>query len=282
MIHIRWRIVMDIKVGFIGAGNMGSAIIRGIVASKAVEGKNIYVFDPVEEVKNNVANETGAHAVSDNDEVIKNSNVVFLCVKPNMVGEVLGPCAKMFTKDKIFVSIAVSVPISYYEGILGDDKKIIRALPNTPALVGEGMTLISYNKNLEENDIEIVKGLFDSVGKTEVLEEKFMDEVTAVTSSSPAYVFMFIEAMADAAVLSGIKRDLAYKLAAQAVLGSAKMVLETGKHPGALKDQVCSPAGTTIEAVYSLEKTGFRYSIMEAMNECTKKARKIGEKMRNK
>jgi len=139
------------------------------------------------------------------------------------------------------------------------------------------MTLISYDNNISENDIKTVKAIMECFGKVETLDEKLMSEVTALTGSSPAYVFMFIEAMADAAVLSGIPRNIAYKLASQAVLGSAKMVLETGKHPGELKDQVCSPAGTTIEAVSSLEKNGFRYAVIEAMDACTKRAREIGK-----
>ena len=150
-------------------------------------------------------------------------------------------------------------------------------MPNTPALVGEGMTLISYENNIDENDIKNVKKLFESVGKVEILDEKLMNEVTALTGSSPAYVYMFIEAMADAAVLSGIPRGIAYKLAAQSVMGSAKMVLESGKHPGELKDEVCSPGGTTIEAVSELEKNGFRSAVIEAMNVCTKRAREIGK-----
>ena len=150
-------------------------------------------------------------------------------------------------------------------------------MPNMPALVCEGMTLVSADGITDQEDINKVKTLFNCIGKVEMLDEKLMSEVTALTGSSPAYVFMFIEAMADAAVLSGIPRILAYKLASQAVLGSAKMVLETGKHPGQLKDEICSPAGTTIEAVGVLEKNGFRSAVIEAMNECTKRAREIGK-----
>ena len=161
--------------------------------------------------------------------------------------------------------------------MLGNESKVIRTMPNTPALVGEGITLISHDENIDKEDLETVKSLFNCVGKTEILDERLMCEVTALTSSSPAYVYMFIEAMADAAVLSGLPRNLSYKLAAQAMLGSAKMVLETGKHPGELKDQVCSPAGTTIEAVKVLEKNRFRYTVIEAMNECTKRAKEINK-----
>lgn len=269
---------MDLKIGFIGAGNMGGALIRGIANSGILSPDYIYVSDPDTEKVNALQYETGIQIAKDNKEVIEKSDIIFLCVKPNLIKEVLTPCSKLIDKNKLLVSIAVGVPIGFYKEIIGQDKKVIRTMPNTPALVGEGMTLISYDDNVNEEDIKTVRKLFDCVGKTEILEEKLMSEVTALTSSSPAYVFMFIEAMADAAVLSGIGRNLAYKLAAQAVLGSAKMVLETGKHPAELKDQVCSPAGTTIEAVAALEKNGFRHAVIEAMNKCTEKARSIGKK----
>jgi len=269
---------MNIKLGFIGTGNMGSALIKGIAKSGLICPENIYVFDKqvqkTEELKKcfnlNVMNSSG--------EVVQNSDITILAVKPNIVREVLEQCKKFFDDKKLLVSVAVGIPIKFYKDILGEDRKIIRTMPNTPALVGEGMTLISYDNNIDETDVNTVISLFETVGKVEILDESLMSEVTALTSSSPAYVFMFIEAMADAAVLSGIPRDLSYRLAAQAVLGSARMVLNTGKHPGELKDQVCSPAGTTIEAVASLEKNGFRYAIIEAMNECTRKAKEIGRK----
>ncbi|NMB95720.1 MAG: pyrroline-5-carboxylate reductase, partial [Clostridiaceae bacterium] len=171
------------------------------------------------------------------------------------------------------------VPIKMFKNLLGDKAKIVRTMPNRPALIGSGMTLVSFEKDsITDEECNTIKWLFESVGKVEMINENLMDEVTALTSSSPAYVFMMIEAMANDAVLRGIPSGTAYKLAAQAVLGSAQMVLETGKHPAELKDEICTPAGTTIEAVRALEKNNFRYAIIEAMEECTKKAKIIGEK----
>jgi len=269
---------MNLKIGFIGAGNMGSALIKGIASKGFMKSDNIYISDASFEKASELAASIGGNALADNSELTKKCDIVFLAVKPNYVQEVLDEVKSSFDADKVLVSIAVGIPLSFYKSILGDNAKIIRAMPNTPALVGEGMTLISYENSITKEEALYVKSLLECTGLVEVLEERLMSEVTALTSSSPAYVFIFIEAMADSAVQSGIPRALAYKLAAQAVLGSAKMVIETGKHPGELKDQVCSPAGTTIEAVYSLEKNGFRGIVMEAMDNCTKRAQEIGRK----
>lgn len=268
---------MNKNIGFIGTGNMGTAMIKSIVKSGIVPAGNIQIYDIDKAKLKALADETGAAAAESAGDVADKSDVVILAVKPNTVKKVLESCCGKFDSSKILVSVAVGVPIKFYKNIIGSDRKVVRTMPNTPALVGEGMTLVSYDNNISEGDLKIVTALFECLGQVEILEERLMSEVTALTGSSPAYVFMFIEAMADAAVLSGIPRNLAYRLAAQAVLGSAKMVLETGKHPGELKDQVCSPAGTTIEAVSSLEKNGFRYAVIEAMNEATRRAREIGK-----
>ncbi|MCX7749747.1 MAG: pyrroline-5-carboxylate reductase [Clostridia bacterium] len=268
---------MDFKLGFIGTGNMGAAIIKGVIKSGIVAAERIFVNDVDKEKMGILKNETGINTLCSAEEVVEHSDIIILAVKPNGVKSVLEDCKGKFKSDKVLVSIAVGIPINFYKQIIGEDKKVVRTMPNITALVGEGMTLVSYDKYIEEDELQNVKSIFESIGKVEMLEEKLMSEVTALTGSSPAYIFMFIEAMADAAVLAGIPRGLAYKLAAQAVLGSAKMVLETGKHPGELKDQVCSPAGTTIEAVKILEKNGLRFAVMDAMEECTKRAREIGK-----
>jgi pyrroline-5-carboxylate reductase len=268
-------------IGFIGTGNMGSAMIRGIINSKLVTPGQISAFDVNSSKLNALRDETEILLCQNNEEVINNTDIIIIAVKPDLVASVLHDIKHSFGSDKIIVSFAVGVPIRKFKEILGEEAKIIRTMPNTPMMVNEGMTLISHSHNVTSEEIEIVKKLFECCGKAEILPEKLMTEVTALTGSSPAYVYIFIEAMADAAVLSGIPRDLAYKLASQAVLGSAKMVLESGKHPGELKDMVCSPAGTTIEAVAVLEKSGFRSSVIEAMNACTQRARLIGDQQGN-
>jgi pyrroline-5-carboxylate reductase len=268
---------MNVQIGFIGTGFMGTPMVKGIAGSGLVPANQIHVFD-IDQAKLAVLKkETGVDTVGNGVEVVEKSDIIILAVKPNFVKPVLEECKGKFDNKKILVSIAAGIPIKSYKDILGQEKKIVRTMPNQPALVGEGMTLVSYDANMSEADKEVIGKIMECMGKVETLEERLMSEVIALTSSSPAYVFMMIEAMSDAAVLSGIPRAISYKLAAQAVLGSAKMVLETGKHPGELKDQVCSPAGTTIEAVSALEKNGFRYAIMDAMHECTKKARELGK-----
>lgn len=266
---------MDLTIGFIGTGNMGSALIKRISTSGLLEVSNIYIYDIDTQRATELCKETGVHLGESNIDVIDKADIIVLAVKPDIIKTILCSCKDNISSNKILVSIAAGIPIEYYKSIIGEEKKVIRVMPNTPALVGEGMILLTQCDNVNENEIRIVRNIFECVGKTEILKECLMNEVIALTASSPAYVFMLIEAMADGAVLSGMPRQLSYKLAAQAVLGSAKMLLETEKHPGELKDQVCSPGGTTIAAVASLEKTGFRSSIIEAMNECTKKAREL-------
>lgn len=270
-------IKLGIKLGFIGAGNMGSAMMKGILSSGLIKAGDIYMSDVNRRKLEALKEENGVNIVSCNRELVEKSDVIILAVKPNMAKEVLEPLKELIDDKKLLITIILGLPIKFYRRILGDGLKIIRTMPNTPALIGEGMILMSYDSAVGEEDIKTAKMLLESLGKVEVLDEKLMSEVTAVTGSSPAYVYMFIEAMADAAVRSGIPRNLAYELAAQAVAGSAKMVLRTGKHPSILKDEVCSPAGSTIEAVAALEKHGFRYAIMDAMEECTKKAREVGK-----
>lgn len=270
---------MDISVGFIGAGKMGSAIAKGIAKSKVIPPEKIYIFDIDTSKSSQLERESGITVLKSNEEVINKSNIIILAVVPGVIRTVLEPC-KHFFKNKILVSIAAGVPISTYKEILGDKAKIIRTMPNRPVLVSEGMTLISYDSlTVSKEEVDIIKALFEVIGRVEILDEGLMNEVVALTSSSPAYVFMLIESMADAAVLYGISRKSAYIMAAQAVLGSAKMVLETGKLPAELKDEICTPAGTTIEAVKTLEKNSFRYAIIEAMENCTIKAREIGKKI---
>lgn len=260
--------MIDKMIGFIGAGNMGSAMIDGICKSSEVTTSQIIASDyspeSLERLKNNYAIDT----TPANETVAQRSDILFLAIKPNKLGEVIPQIAAHIKNTCIVVSIAAGQSISTIESLFGRDVKLVRAMPNTPALVGEGMSALCANNNVTEAELNDVINLFNCFGKAEVVPETLMDAVTGVSGSSPAYVYMFIEAMADAAVSGGMARPQAYTFAAQAVLGSAKMVLETGMHPGALKDMVCSPAGTTIEAVRTLEERGFRSAVIEAMKVC--------------
>lgn len=265
------------KIGFIGAGNMAGAIIGGIIKSNLVESQNVIASAKTMTNLNKLKDEYNINVTLDAREVVKNSDIVFMAVKPNIFDGVLESVKDLIGDEKIVVSIAAGKSISSMENIIGDDKKIIRTMPNTPALVNEGMSALCPNKNIEDEELKIVKGIFDSFGKSEVVGEYLIDSVIGVSGSSPAYVFMFIEAMADAAVVGGMPRKQAYNFAAQSVLGAAKMVIESGKHPGELKDMVCSPGGTTIEAVKVLENEGMRSSVINAVCACIEKSKEMSK-----
>lgn len=261
------------KIGFIGGGNMAGAIANGVVASGLCEKKNICICDINAESLKKYDKEI---VTSQDNKDALSCDYIVLAVKPFILPKVLEELSSHNTDGKVFISIVAGVTVKEIKSILGESAKVIRVMPNTPAQVGEGMTVIAKPDNkVSEEELSGVKKIFDAVGKTEIMAESMLNVVTGVSGSSPAYVFMLIEAMADAGVSGGIPREIAYKLAAQSVLGSAKMVLETDKHPAELKDMVCSPKGTTIEAVAELEKRGFRSAIIEAIKKCIDKANNI-------
>lgn len=255
------------KLGFIGCGNMGGAMIQGIVDSKKVSPENIMASDKSEALLDSKKS-LGIQLTKDNKETARYADVLFLAVKPQFYEQVIDDIKDEVSTDMVIVSIAPGKTLSWLMDKFGKDLKIVRCMPNTPAMVKEGMTGICTSSLVKEDEIAYVRDVFEGFSKTEIVPENLLDVVTAVSGSSPAYVFMFIEAMADAAVAGGMPRAQAYNFAAQAVLGSAKMVLETGKHPGELKDMVCSPAGTTIQAVRVLEEKGMRSAVFEAMMKC--------------
>ncbi|MDU4750020.1 pyrroline-5-carboxylate reductase [Clostridium butyricum] len=263
------------KVGFIGCGNMGSSMVGGLIKSGFLKSEEIIVSTKTEASSKKLRDEFKVATTLDSKTVAKESETIILAIKPNMYKSVVEEIKSELTEDKLIITIAAGISIENMEEWLGDDLKIIRTMPNTPALVGQAMSAVCPNKNVSEEELKYCINIFESFGECEVLEEKYFDGFIAVAGSSPAYVFMFIEAMADGAVKLGIPRAKAYKMAAQSVLGSAKMVLETGKHPGELKDMVCSPAGTTIDAVVELEKLGFRNSVIQAMDKCAEKSKNM-------
>jgi pyrroline-5-carboxylate reductase len=266
------------NIGFIGCGNMAQAIIGGIIKARYVSNESIIASNPSNGKLQLVKDKYNILTTLNNIEVAKFADIIVLSVKPNKYDSVIGEIKDLIKPNAVVVSIAAGISIDFVERAFGKTIKVVRVMPNTPALVGEGMSALSFNPHVSlEEKLEVIK-IFESFGKAETLDESLMDAVPAISGSSPAYVFMFIEALADGAVLSGIPRDKAYKMAAQSVLGAAKMVLETGKHPGELKDNVCSPGGTTIEAVYTLENNNFRGTIMSAMNSCTAKSKKMSQK----
>lgn len=262
-------------IGFIGAGNMASAMIGGIIKKGLKKPEDIICSAKTEESRKRVNSQYGVKTAHSNKEAAEKSSILFLAVKPFLYETVMEEIKDVLSPECIVISIAPGKTLVYLQSVLGEDKKIIRTMPNTPAMVLEGMTAVCPNEKITNEELSAVMALFEGFGKACVVEEKHMDAVVSLSGSSPAYVFMFIEAMADAAVADGIPRKQAYEFAAQSVLGSAKMVLDTGMHPAVLKDMVCSPGGTTIEAVRILEAKGMRSSVIEAMKACTKKAKGV-------
>ena len=261
------------KLGFIGCGNMAGAMMGGIIANGIFKAEDIYGSDVFAPSREHLKEKYNINITENNIEVVKAADVLVLAVKPQYYEEVIAQIKDDIRKEQLIITIAPGKTLAWLEEKFGKPVKIVRTMPNTPAMVGEGMTGASPNEYVTEEELKYVCDILNGFGKAEVINEKLMDTVVAVSGSSPAYVFMFIEAMADAAVEQGMPRAQAYKFAAQAVLGSAKMVLETGKHPGELKDMVCSPAGTTIKAVRVLEQKGLRSAVIEAMDKCAEAAK---------
>ena len=263
------------KIGFIGCGNMAKAMIGGVIRSGLYQKDEIIAADHSAGALEQAEKSLGIHTTADNREAVEKAEIVVLSVKPQFYVPVIREIAPHVKPSQLIITIAQGKTLSWLGETFGKPVKIVRAMPNTPAMVGEGIAGLCCNELVTKEEMDAACKVFNSFGRGEIVPERLMDVVVSVSGSSPAYVFLLIEAMADAAVADGMPRAQAYTFAAQAVLGSAKMVLETGKHPGELKDMVCSPAGTTIEAVRVLEQKGFRSSVIEAMKACTEKSRSL-------
>jgi len=248
-------------IGFIGTGNMGSALMTAMAPHY-----RLCACNRGREKLEAVCAKTGAVPMDSPEAVAAASDVLVLAVKPYIIPSVLEELAPVLRPETIVVSVAVSLPLSLYENALGSDKKLVRAMPNTPAAVGAGVTALCFGRNCTAEDQALICDIFSTAGIAEVIPESLMGSISALTGSSPAYICMLIEAMADAGVYQGIPRAQACRMAAQAVLGTAKLVLESGKHPEQLKDEVCSPGGTTIRGVAALEQRGFRGAVIDALN----------------
>lgn len=258
------------KIGLIGMGNMGKAILLGAL-KKFPKDELIFSAKTIK-TKKEVYEQTGVEYTDSNAECANRCKYLILAVKPQYYDEVIKGIRYMVTPEHVIISLAPGKTIGELKKNLGSDKRIVRVMPNTPAMIGEGMTGIScIREELSELEIDMLLKIFGACGKAEFIDEKLMDAVVCASGSSPAFVYMFIEALADSAVRYGMPRKQAYVFAAQAVRGAASMVLETGEHPGALKDNVCSPAGTTIAGVAVLEEYGLRSAVMKASEAVYKK-----------
>jgi len=263
--------------GFIGAGNMGYPLLKAAITTFG--NSEVVYTDASKDRCQFVKQDTGIDYQENNISVIGQCKYLILAVKPQFFPQVMSEIKEQVTKEHIVISIAAGITIETMKEALGDDIRIVRAMPNTPAMVLKGMTGISFSKDaFVEEEIGKIDQFFRSFGKYEIFDESLMNALVCANGSSPAYVYMFIEALADSVVSYGIPRDKAYTLAAQIVMGAAAMVLESGEHPGRLKDNVCSPGGTTIAAVKALEEHGFRNSIMKASDACYEKAVALSKK----
>ena len=267
----------NLKIGFLGAGKMATALAKGFVRAEIVFPKEIIASDVADIARNIFAKQTGANITAQNSDVLKFANVLILATKPDQAPTALAEIRDSFTKNHLLISIAAGVTLAKLENLSAAGVRVIRVMPNTPALVGEGASVFALGKSATAADGELAKKLFSAVGLAFQLKESLLDAVTGLSGSGPAYVYQFIEALSDGGVAAGLPCDIATKLAAQTVLGAAKMVLETGQHPGALRDQVTSPGGTTIEGLHALEKGKLRATVMNAVQAATEKSKKLGQ-----
>jgi len=263
--------------GFLGAGKMAGALARGFIRAGLVSPRQIIASDPLESARRAFAKTVGAKTTATNADVVRFASVVILAVKPDQVSAVLSEIRGYFTKGHLLISIAAGVPLAKLEAALDAGSRVIRVMPNTPALVGAAASAFALGKSARPQDGALAQKLFSAVGLAFQVKETLLDAVTGLSGSGPAYVYLFIEGLSDGGVAAGLPRDVATKLAAQTVLGGAKMVLETGQHPGALKDMVTSPGGTTIEGLHELEKGKLRGTLISAVRAAAEKSKKLGQ-----
>jgi pyrroline-5-carboxylate reductase len=274
--------VNDPTIAFLGAGNMAEALVRGLLHDGRVPAQRIIATARREERARELAAAYGVRAHADNLAACRDADVVMLCVKPQAMHKLLVHIAPAIDSSKLVISVAAGVPIAALERTLGAGARIVRAMPNTPALVRKGACALARGEHATSADVKLASDIFDAVGITTVVEEALLDAVTGLSGSGPAYIFLVIEALSDAGVKVGLPRYTALKLAAQTVLGSAQLLLETNGHPGQLKDQVTSPGGTAIAGLHTLEAGGLRTTLINAVEAATRRARELGEQFLEK
>ena len=267
----------DLTIGFLGAGKMATALAKGFVHARLTTAAHLIASDVYPEARAAFEKETGAKTTASNPDVLKFARVLVLAVKPDQIPGLLTELHSHVTDKQLFLSIAAGIPLTRLEAGLGASARVIRVMPNTPALVGASASGYALGQAATAEDGQLAQKLLASVGVALPVKESLLDAVTGLSGSGPAYAYLMIEALSDGGVAAGLPRDVATKLAAQTLLGSAKMVLETGLHPGTLKDMVTSPGGTTIEGLHELEKAGVRGALINAVRVATDKAKKLGQ-----
>ena len=272
----------DKKIGFVGAGNMAGALIKGLLLSGTVGPTQIQASDVREERLAELAKEHGIAVTKDNATLAAWSDVIVLAVKPQIIDKVMVPIASALRPEALVVSIAAGVPIEFIESRLPPETRVVRTMPNTAAIALAGATAIAPGTHASEEDLRLARQLFEAIGRVVVLDESLLDAVTGLSGSGPAYVMLMIEALADGGVKVGLHRETALLLAAQTVYGSAKLLLETGEHPGRIKDMVTSPGGTAIAGLHTLEAGGLRTTLINAVESATRPSIELGEKMAEK
>ena len=268
---------IDKKIAFLGGGNMAEALIKGLLAAGAAKADQIFVTDISSDRLEHLKKTYGIIIQKNNGETVEQSGIILLCVKPQVIDRVLEEIAPVADTSKLVISIAAGITIGRMERVLTGKPRVIRVMPNTPALVLAGAAGLAGGKNATSDDLALALSIFNSVGRSFVVDEKLMDVVTGLSGSGPAYVFEIIDALSDAGVKAGLPRQLALELAAQTVYGAAKMVLETKEQPGRLRDMVTSPGGTTIEGLHALEKGKLRATLMNAVEAATARSRELGK-----
>ena len=265
------------KVGIIGGGKMGEVIVSGILSNRLASPEDIVVADVVKDRREYLKLEYGIEVTESNVVAVKDADMVLLAVKPQQMGQVLHQLSDQIGPEKIVISIAAGIPIRFIEDALSEKARVIRVMPNTPALVGEGAAALARGKEASDEDLELAKAIFDCVGVAVIVDESLMDAVTGLSGSGPAYGFVILDALSDAGVLMGLSRDVALKLAAQTLLGAAKLCLKLEKHPGELRDMVTSPGGTTIAGIKALEEGGLRATLIKAVEAATLRSKELGK-----
>ncbi len=265
------------KIGFLGGGRMAEALIKGIIQAGLIAAGQIVAVDPAEDRRQLLAKKYKVN-VADDSAGLVDCEIVVLAVKPQVVPALLQSKRANFNKKQLVISIAAGVSLGVLESSLaGCDCRLIRVMPNTPSLIMEGAAALCGGSLANDDDLKIAKAIFDAVGKSVVLSEAEIDAVTGLSGSGPAYVFSFIEALIDGGVKVGLNRNVAETLALQTVLGSVKLVIDTGKHPADLRSMVTSPGGTTIAGLHEMERAGFQGIIMDAVEAATRRSRELGE-----